>query len=61
MFEHLRKYVVENEYVEVEQGNSFYPLKPDETDMAEKKLGFQFPHQLKRFYEEIGYGFLVRS
>ena len=39
--------------------NSFYPLSADEIIKAEHKLGCCFPSQLKTFYKELGYGFLI--
>jgi hypothetical protein len=40
--------------------NSFYQLKKESITSVEKKLGVKFPNQLINFYEEIGYGFLIR-
>ncbi len=39
--------------------NSFYPVKKSEVISAENRLDMTFPTQLKDFYKQIGYGFLV--
>ncbi|MEC0037385.1 MULTISPECIES: SMI1/KNR4 family protein [Bacillus] len=36
----------------------FYPIYQDEIDEAESLLQMELPKELKRFYQEIGYGFL---
>ena len=41
--------------------NAFYPLSEEQIINAEKRIGFKFPSELRKFYEEIGYGFLQTS
>jgi len=38
--------------------NWFYSIPPGEVENTEKTLGIVFPSELKRFYQEIGYGSL---
>jgi len=38
--------------------NWFYSVKTDSIGESEKKLGIEFPSQLKEFYQHIGYGSL---
>lgn len=53
MFEFLSR------YVNVTEGpNSFVPVTQDEIVEAERRIGFSLPEQLRRFYREIGCGFL---
>lgn len=40
------------------EGNKFYSLKADALKNAQEDLGIILPKDLKKFYEEIGYGFL---
>ncbi len=40
------------------EGNKFYSLKADIVNKAEDELGIILPKELKKFYEEVGYGFL---
>ncbi|MES9694908.1 1,3-beta-glucan synthase regulator [Bacillus toyonensis] len=58
MFNFLKKYVVADESIKSNQIPIFYPLPKEEVIEAEDLLKIQFPKELKRFYEEIGYGFL---
>jgi hypothetical protein len=39
--------------------NSFYPVSEEYITEVEKNLKINFPSQLKEFYREVGYGFLV--
>ncbi|AMM95633.1 hypothetical protein UP17_20065 [Peribacillus simplex] len=38
--------------------HKFFPLKEKDLIKAEERLGFKFPPELRRFYLEVGYGFL---
>ncbi|WP_367888091.1 SMI1/KNR4 family protein [Bacillus wiedmannii] len=58
MFNFLKKYVVADKSVKSNQTPIFYPLRKEEIAEAEDLLEMQFPKELKRFYVEIGYGFL---
>lgn len=61
MFDKLKKYIVAGEVNSIDEGNCFYPVKDGAIAAAEKKLGFEMPSQLRQFYNEVGYGFLVQS
>lgn len=39
----------------------FLPLKEKEIEAAERRLGANFPAELRQFYAEIGYGFANRN
>ena len=55
MFEYLKKYInIKNPSF----SNSFYPIDEKKIEEQEKRLGIQFPSQLKQFWKEIGCGFL---
>ncbi len=41
--------------------HKFFPLKVNEIDAAEQRLGAKFPAELCQFYVEIGYGFANRN
>ncbi|MFB6731491.1 SMI1/KNR4 family protein [Bacillus mobilis] len=58
MFNFLKKHIVADESIKSNQTPIFYPLPKEEIAEAEDLLKMQFPKELKRFYEEIGYGFL---
>ncbi len=55
MFEYLQKYIPGSSGV---NDNFFSPISQERIKKAESLLGFSFPQQLKRFYEEIGTGML---
>ena len=55
MFEYLKKYINKKN---THPSNSFYPIEKSEVEEQEKRLGIQFPDQLKIFWDEIGCGFL---
>ncbi|MGG3476453.1 SMI1/KNR4 family protein [Peribacillus frigoritolerans] len=38
--------------------HKFFPLKEKDIIKAEERLGFKFPPELRKFYLEVGYGFL---
>jgi hypothetical protein len=40
------------------KGNKFVHIKPSAVESAQEELGIIFPKELKKFYQEIGYGFL---
>ncbi|GHT15446.1 SMI1/KNR4 family protein [Bacteroidia bacterium] len=44
-----------------ELANIFYPIQRDNIELAEEKLGYKLPLDLKNFYQEIGYGFFHRE
>lgn len=58
-YEYLKKYV--NPAKEISPGirNIFYPVNDEDIKQTEELLKIEFPSQLKEFYKEIGYGFLV--
>ncbi len=58
MFNFLKKHIVADEGIKSNQTPILYPLPKEEIAEAEDLLKMQFPKELKRFYEEIGYGFL---
>jgi hypothetical protein len=37
--------------------NRFWPVTADEIGAAEARLGHEFPSELRKFFQEIGYGF----
>ncbi|MHA2961936.1 SMI1/KNR4 family protein [Priestia megaterium] len=41
--------------------HKFYPLEAKEIEAAERRLGANFPAELRQFYAEIGYGFANRN
>lgn len=41
--------------------NSFYGVSSEEVIQAERKLEVNFPLELKKFYSEVGYGFIKGS
>ncbi len=40
------------------QENDLFPLDLTQIGKAEEKMGIEFPYELKRFYEEVGCGFI---
>ncbi|MDV6036130.1 SMI1/KNR4 family protein [Bacillus sp. SM-B1] len=58
MFNFLKEYVVADRSVRFKQKPIFYPIYQDEIDEAESLLQMELPKELKRFYQEIGCGFL---
>lgn len=56
MFELYKQFVGAHE-----SRNEFIQLSPGEIEAAEQRLGYRFPDQLRRFFEEIGYGFLKQG
>ncbi|EJR75890.1 SMI1/KNR4 family protein [Bacillus cereus] len=58
MFNFLKEYVVADRSVRSKQKTIFYPIYQDEIDEAESLLQMELPKELKRFYQEIGCGFL---
>ncbi|HFK1764844.1 1,3-beta-glucan synthase regulator [Bacillus wiedmannii] len=58
MFNFLKEYVVVDRSVRSKQKPIFYPLRKEEIAEAEDLLKMKFLKELKRFHEEIGYGFL---
>ncbi|HDR7785351.1 MULTISPECIES: SMI1/KNR4 family protein [Bacillus] len=38
--------------------HKFFKLQENELIVAEKRLGFAFPNELRNFYLEVGYGFI---
>lgn len=41
--------------------NTFYEVKLFEIEEVENELGIRFPEQLRKFYLEVGYGFISGS
>ena len=56
MFDHLSKYIGA-----AKPPNRLWLVKPNEIEDAETRLGFAFPYQLRRFYNEVGCGFLSQG
>ena len=44
-----------------ETRHSFYGLTEQKIQEAEKRMGFNFPKELREFYLEVGYGFLNKE
>jgi antitoxin YxxD len=59
-YDYLKPFVCELSKVRHHQ-NYFYPVSEKELLQAEKKIGFTFPDELRRFYQEIGAGSLSLS
>lgn len=61
MYEYLNKIPLLNKdgYIDTSCSNSFSPVNIEEIIKAEKDLGYQFPSELRQFYQEIGYGCLT--
>ncbi|EJQ93938.1 hypothetical protein IGW_02651 [Bacillus cereus ISP3191] len=38
--------------------HKFFKLQENELIVAEERLGFAFPNELRKFYLEVGYGFI---
>ena len=53
MFDYLKTFIGAHD-----SPNDFYPVSKREIEIAEERLGFLFPSDLKTFFEEIGCGFL---
>lgn len=49
------------EHLKENKKNSFYPVNIFEIEDAEHALDLEIPYELKRFYLEIGYGFIEGS
>lgn len=60
-YNYLNKYIIKYNSSDISLGNKFYSLREDEIAQVENELGFTLPSELKDFYREIGYGFLVCS
>lgn len=58
MFDFLQKCVVADRSIRSKQEPIFYPIYQEEIDEAESLLQMELPKELKRFYQEIGCGFL---
>lgn len=59
-YEYLKKYRRQPWGIyKIFETNVFDPLALDEVEEAEKKLGFNFPSQLREFYLKVGYGHLT--
>ncbi len=41
-----------------EEKNDFYPIDKTQIIKAEERMGIKFPYELRKFYEEVGYGFI---
>lgn len=59
VFDYLKKFITTPTNTTDTFQNSFYPVSKSEINNAEKKIQHAFPDQLKAFYTEIGYGFLI--
>lgn len=56
-YSYLKKYIKNKKIKSI--ANSFYPVSFESLEDAEILLNSKFPTQLKEFYDEIGYGFLI--
>ena len=62
MFEFLTKYKVSHFDINMDYGpNVFFPLSENDISKQERRLGFDFPFQLRTFYKEIGNGFITAN
>lgn len=57
----LNKYKVLSEGSENDLESIFYPLSSKELEEVEEEFQIHIPHELQRFYVEIGYGFINKS
>lgn len=58
-FDSLKKYVFEEPTDDVWRNKHvFFPVSQEEIQETEELLGRALPDELKKFYQEIGYGFL---
>jgi hypothetical protein len=53
--------MISYDFVKKNEENSFYKVTLDEINEVEHKLGIKIPNELKKFYLEIGYGFIKGS
>ena len=60
MFEFLQDVMLDDEQFP-NHPNTRYPVSYEDIKEAEGRLGFQFPSQLRKFFQEIGCGFLKSS
>ncbi|MBM3469090.1 MAG: SMI1/KNR4 family protein [Alphaproteobacteria bacterium] len=58
-YEYLQKFVNSSKDTSLEAKNIFYPVCEEDINQTEMLLKIEFPSQLKEFYREIGYGFLI--
>lgn len=58
-FSFLKKYTFEKTFEGFEKNkHAFFKVSDNEIESAEKRLGRNFPAELKQFYKELGYGFV---
>ena len=57
-YEYLKEFLPPHPEYDGTNRNWFYPVEEKSIGEAEKRIGFDFPNQLKAFYREIGYGSL---
>ena len=56
-FKFLEVYKVSDTQQNSDLKHKFYTINTNSIEVAEQKLKFQIPSELKQFYKEIGYGF----
>lgn len=59
-FDYFRKYIIENKTDENAR-HIFYKVNEIDVSTAESLIGYNFPEELKAFYNEIGYGFVCKD
>ncbi len=57
MFDYLKSYVMDKEFENSDKKHVFYKVSKDDVKKAETRMLMEFPKDLKKFFEEIGYGF----
>ncbi len=61
MFEQFKKFVDPNARPDRSKPNKFWPVPEADILEAERLMGSRFPETLRRFYQEIGYGFFIQG
>lgn len=49
------------QFIKNQDGNQFYPISEKEIEEVESTLEMKFPHDLREFFIEVGFGFLEKS
>lgn len=60
-YDFLKEYVVDGQQSCEIKRHVFYGIDKNEITQAENRMGRKFPDDLKKFYFEIGYGFLCKD
>jgi hypothetical protein len=61
MFEQFKKFVDSTAPPDRSKPNKFWPVPESDILEAEHLIGARFPETLRRFYQEIGYGFFTQG